>query len=70
MNGKMMLNKQFVLGKMEDEAIVWSLRNFKEKIGATLGNDEIPISRIRMSEMNCSTDVFNELLDYLVQMVD
>ena len=55
---------------MNDEAIVWSLRNFRSKIGAALGDDEKPIQRIRIDEMKCSTDVFNELLDYLVQMVD
>ena len=39
----MMLNKTYVLGTMDDEAMVWSLRNFRAKIGAALGNDEIPI---------------------------
>ena len=65
-----MLNKTKVIGTMADEAIVWSLRNFRAKIGAALGNDEALIERIRMDEISCSTDVFNELLDYLVQMVN
>ena len=43
-----MLNKKGVLGIMDDDAIVWSLRNFRAKIGASLGSDEEPIRRIRI----------------------